>query len=74
LAPAFRRGQYALGNLLYHPVENVKWGVELQWARRQNKGDGQNVDIDGIPRQVKSSDHMRMQLSFKYKFCTRVGD
>ncbi len=73
LASAFRRGQYALANLLYHPVEDVMWGIELQWGKRENKGDGQIIDIDGVSRLVESSDDMRVQLSFKYKFGTRVG-
>ena len=29
-----RRGQYALGNLLFSPVPNVMMGGELQWGRR----------------------------------------
>ncbi|MGB5678270.1 MAG: hypothetical protein WBN36_10790, partial [Gammaproteobacteria bacterium] len=72
-ASAFRKGQYALANLLYHPVENVMWGVELQWGKRDNKGDGQMDTIDGLSRLVKSSDDLRVQLSFKYNFGTRIG-
>lgn len=73
LAEAFRRGQYALANLLYHPVEDVMWGVELQWGKRENKGDGQVAFVDGADRLIESSDDLRVQFSFKYNFGTRVG-
>jgi len=72
-AAAFRRGQYALANLLYHPLKDVMWGVELQWGKRENKGDGQMALIDGQNRLVESSDDLRVQLSFQYNFGTRVG-
>jgi hypothetical protein len=73
LAEAFRRGQYALANLLYHPVEDVMWGVELQWGKRENKGDGQVAFVDGADRMIESSDDLRVQFSFKYNFGTRIG-
>jgi len=72
LAEAFRRGQYALAKLLYHPVEDVMWGVELQWGKRENKGDGQLASV-GADRLIESSDDLRVQFSFKYNFGTRVG-
>ena len=72
-AAAFRKGQYALANLLYHPVKNVMWGAELQWGKRENKGDGLTAIVDGAPRLIESSDDVRLQLSFKYNFGTRVG-
>ena len=53
---AFRRGQYAIGNLLYYPVKNVVLGGELQWGRRDNFTDG------------FSSEDVRIQFSFKYNF------
>lgn len=55
-ASAFHRGHYALGNLLYYPVDNVMLGGELQWGRRENFLDG-----------FKSED-VRIQFSFKYNF------
>jgi hypothetical protein len=55
-ANAFRRGHYALGNLLYYPVPNVMLGGELQWGRRENF-------LDGF-----KSDDVRIQFSFKYNF------
>jgi hypothetical protein len=53
---AFRRGHYALGNLLYYPVNNVTIGGEFQWGRRENFTDG------------FSSNDYRIQFSFKYNF------
>ena len=70
-AAAFRRGQYALANLLYHPVKNITWGGELQWAKRENKGDGQ---VDPILNElIESSDDFRIQFSFKYNFGKTFG-
>jgi hypothetical protein len=53
---AFKRGDYALGNLLYSPMSGVTTGVELQWGRRENHSDG------------FTSDQVRVQFSFKYNF------
>jgi hypothetical protein len=53
---AFRRGHYALGNLLYYPYENVMIGGEFQWGRRENF-------LDGF-----KSDDFRIQFSFRYNF------
>jgi len=72
-ASAFRTGQYALANLLYHPIKNITWGVELQWAKRENKGDGQNETINSVSRLIKSSDDVRLQFSFKYNFGKTFG-
>ena len=52
----FKRGQYALGNLLYSPVSGVTTGVELQWGNRENFSDGFKSDI------------FKVQFSFKYAF------
>ena len=53
---AFHRGHYALGNLLFYPVENATVGGEFQWGRRENF-------LDGF-----KSDDFRIQFSFKYNF------
>ena len=53
---AFRKGQYASGNLLYTPVPGVMSGVELQWGHRDNFTDG------------FSSSTVRVQFSFRYNF------
>jgi hypothetical protein len=58
---AFNKGQYALANILYHPVPNVFFGPELQWARRDNY-------LDGF-----SSDDFRIQFSAKYSFSKSLG-
>jgi nucleoside-specific outer membrane channel protein Tsx len=58
---AFRRGQYALGNVWYYPAPNVGAGAELQWGRRENFSD----DF--------SSDGIKVQFSFKYNFSWRLG-
>jgi hypothetical protein len=53
---AFKRGQYALGNLLYTPVSGVTTGVELQWGNRENNSNDFKADI------------FKIQFSFKYAF------
>jgi hypothetical protein len=53
---AFQKGQYALVNALYYPVDNVMFGPEFQWGRRENNSDGFSVD------------DYRVQVSFRYKF------
>jgi hypothetical protein len=58
---AFRRGHYALGNVLYYPAPNVMVGGELQWGRRENFSDGFH------------SDGFKLQFSFKYNFSWKLG-
>jgi len=58
---AYRRGHYALGNLLYYPVPNVMMGAEFQWARRENNADG------------FTSEDYRIQFSAKYNFSAKLG-
>ncbi len=58
---SYRRGHYALGNLLYTPVPNVMIGGELQWGRRENFSDGFR------------SDGVKVQFSFKYNFSAKIG-
>jgi DcaP outer membrane protein len=55
-ANAFKRGQYALGNVAYYPVPGVMTVVELQWGDRENFEDGFSTDI------------FKVQFSFKYNF------
>jgi hypothetical protein len=55
-ADAFKKGDYALTNLMYYPVPNVMAGVELQWGKRENHSDG------------FTSDDVRVQFTFKYNF------
>jgi len=58
---AFKRGHYALANVLYHPASNVFMGPELQWIKRENFSDGWKVD------------DVRIQFSAKYSFKASIG-
>ena len=60
-ADAFRRGYYALVNVLYHPTPNCFLGPELQWIRRENFSDGFKVD------------DWKIQFSARYDFKASVG-
>jgi hypothetical protein len=53
---AFRRGQYALGNLLFMPTPEITAGAEFQWGDRANESDGFSVPI------------YKLQFSFRYAF------
>ena len=50
----FHQGDYALANLLYHPIPKVMMGAEFQFGRRENFRDGFNYN------------DYRIQFSFKY--------
>jgi len=50
----YHQGDYAVGNLLYHPIPRVTMGGEFQFGRRVNYNDGFNVN------------DYRMQFSFKF--------
>jgi outer membrane DcaP-like protein len=58
---AFKKGQYALANVLYHPTADVFLGPEIQWGKRENFRDG------------FSSDDVRIQFSAKYNFKLSLG-
>ncbi len=49
-ASAFKTGHYALANLLHHPAPNVTYGLEAQYGKRVNKGDGQQETQRGENR------------------------
>jgi len=53
---AFKKGQYAIANLLYSPTKNVMAGIEFQWGDRENFNDGWSSSIS------------KLQFSFKYNF------
>ena len=72
-ASAFKRGDYALANLLYYPIPNLMYGVELQYGKRTNKGDGQTDTVDGTLRNIESFDDVRVQFSIKYTFGINIG-
>lgn len=58
---AYKKGQYALANLLYYPVPSVFLGPEIQWGKRENFRDG------------FTSDDFRIQFSAKYNFKLSMG-
>jgi hypothetical protein len=58
---AFKKGQYALANILYHPTPAVFLGPEVQWGKRENFRDG------------FTSDDFRIQFSAKYNFKLSLG-
>jgi len=58
---AFKKGQYALANILYHPTPDVFVGPEIQWGKRENFRDG------------FTSDDVRIQFSAKYNFKLSLG-
>jgi len=58
---AFKKGQYALANLLYYPTPAVFIGPEIQWGKRENFRDG------------FTSDDFRVQISAKYNFKLSLG-
>lgn len=53
---AFKKGQYALVNLMYYPAKGVMMGPEFQWGTRENFSDGWDTE------------DYRIQFSFKYNF------
>jgi hypothetical protein len=60
-ANAYKKGQYALANVLYHPTAGVFLGPEIQWGKRENFRDG------------FTSDDVRIQFSAKYNFKASLG-
>jgi DcaP outer membrane protein len=58
---AFRRGYYAVVNLLYHPAPSCFLGPELQWIRRENFSDGFRVN------------DFKIQFSARYDFKASIG-
>jgi hypothetical protein len=58
---AFKKGQYALVNLMCYPVKDVMVGGEVQWGKRENYSDGWSVD------------DLRFQFSAKANFSALWG-
>ncbi|MFC5270345.1 DcaP family trimeric outer membrane transporter [Adhaeribacter terreus] len=59
-ASAFKKGQYAIGNIIYYPTANALMALEYQWGSRDNFKDGWN------------STDSRIQLTFKYNFSHKL--
>lgn len=57
----FKKGEYALLNLLYYPADNVMFGGELQYGKRENNDDGWDYDL------------WRVQFSARYNFSFGLG-
>jgi hypothetical protein len=57
---AFQQIDYASGNLLYYPAENLMIGAELMWGERTNNDDA-------------SEDDVRFQFTVKYNFGIKLG-
>jgi hypothetical protein len=55
----FHKGDYASGNLLCHPADNLMFGAEVLWGKR--------TDNDG-----SSDDDVRFQFTARYTFGTRL--
>jgi len=53
---AFRKGDYAMTNLIYSPDKNVLFELELQYLKRKNFSDGW------------STDDPRIQFTFRFNF------
>jgi hypothetical protein len=53
---AFRKGEYALTNLIYSPAKNIDLEVELQYLTRKNFSDGW------------STNDPRIEFKFRYSF------
>jgi hypothetical protein len=58
---AFKKGQYALANVMYYPTKGVMLGPEIQWGKRESFRDG------------FTSDDVRIQFSAKYNFSLSLG-
>jgi hypothetical protein len=56
---SFQKGEYASGNLLYYPLDNLMVGGELLWGKRTNNDDA-------------SDDVVRFQFTVKYNFGTKL--
>jgi DcaP outer membrane protein len=58
---AFKKGQYALANVMFYPTKGLMLGPEVQWGKRENFKDG------------FTSDDVRIQFSAKYNFGLSLG-
>jgi hypothetical protein len=61
--------------VLHHPIPNLTYGLELQYGKRTNKGDGQTEDVDGdgTDELIESFDDFRIQFSVKFTFGASLG-
>jgi hypothetical protein len=68
---AFKMGQYAIGNLIYYPVQDVMMAAELQYGNRDNFNNLEEGEEypDGY---LETADILKIQFSFKYNFSHKV--
>jgi len=59
---AFKKGDYALANLMYYPTQNTMACVELQYGKRTNK------EERATPGYLYDYDIFKIQFTFKYNF------
>lgn len=68
---AFKMGSYAVGNLIYYPVQDVMMVAELQYGNRENFNNLDD-DVDYPDEYLKTADILKVQFSFKYNFSTKI--
>ncbi len=66
---AFSMGSYALGNIIYYPVNNVMMVCEVQWGNRENLGE----PVPAVEGYMNTADILKIQFSFKYNFSHKVN-
>ena len=67
---AFKKGQYALGNIIYYPVQDVMMVAEVQYGNRENFKDSPSEPTPG--GYLKTADIVKVQFSFKYNFSRKM--
>jgi len=69
---AFSMGSYALGNIIYYPVQDVMMVCEVQWGKRENLGDFPDPNDPQADMYLKTADILKIQFSFKYNFSHKM--
>jgi hypothetical protein len=70
---AFKMGSYAIGNLIYYPVQDVMMVAELQYGNRENFKDmPESFSQEDRDAYLKTADILKLQFSFKYNFSHKV--
>jgi hypothetical protein len=68
---AFKMGQYAIGNLIYYPVQDVMMVCELQYGNRDNFNNLEEGE-EYPDTYLETADILKVQFSFKYNFSHKV--
>lgn len=69
---AFKMGQYALGNIIYYPVQDVMMVCELQYGNRENFNNLEEGE-EYPTGYLKTADILKVQFSFKYNFSHTIN-